>query len=60
MQVGKMVKRRQPKTFKKLLAMCQDYQAEDARLTEAEVKELMRHRHYVRGRGGAVRQVGRG
>jgi len=58
--IGDILKRKQPREYALLMAMCRVEESEDPDKTFREIENLMRHDAYVRGRGGAIRQVRRG
>lgn len=59
-KVGDILRRKQPKEYALLMAMCYVAEAEDPDRAFREIEAAMRHDGYVRGHGGGIRQVRRG
>ncbi|WP_279022278.1 hypothetical protein [Intestinibacter bartlettii] len=55
MTIREILKESQPDHYRKLVKKHSNKKPE--KLTEKEIKELMRHSSYKRGAGGAIRQV---
>lgn len=55
MKIREILKEVQPGCYKKLVNRHANKKTK--RLTEKEIKELMKHNSYKRGTGGAIRQV---
>lgn len=56
MNIGEIFKETQPESYLKLVKK-KHSKKKPEKLTEKEVKELMKHNSYKRGSGGAIRQV---
>lgn len=54
MSIGRVLKENQPNSYKKLNKIRNDNKE---KLSEKEIKELMHHSSYKRGRRGAIKQV---
>lgn len=54
MRIREILKDTQPDNYRKLV---KGYNKKAERITEKEIENLMKHRAYKRGTGGAIRQV---
>lgn len=54
MKIREILKDIQPDSYRKLV---KNSSKKTEKLTEKEIKNLMKHRSYRRGTGGAIRQV---